>query len=73
MIRVNLTEAEKLELERYRGQSSSQNSEKAFMVMLNSEGKSAVKIGEQLNRNPHTVRHWLKSYLAKGLAGLDRN
>lgn len=73
MIRVQLTENQRQELEKYRGQSSSNNSEKAFMVLLNSEGKSAVNIGKQLRRNPHTVRSWLKRYIQHGLLGLERN
>ena len=73
MIRVQLTEMQLEELKRYRGQSSSANSEKAFMVLLNHEGSSAVKIAKQLHRNPHTVREWLKRYIKDGLSGLQRN
>ncbi len=73
MIRVHLTKDQRLELEKYRGQSSSQNSEKAFIVLLNSDGNSANAIAKQLHRSSHTVRLWLKRYLKKGLAGLERN
>jgi len=72
MIRVQLNQEERDLLQRFRGQSSSKNSEKALMVLLNAGGESAVKISEKLNRNPHTVRFWLKRYLAEGLKGLQR-
>jgi transposase len=72
MIRVQLNQEERDLLQRFRGQSSSKNSEKALMVLLNADGESAVKISEKLNRNSHTVRFWLKRYLAEGLKGLQR-
>ena len=72
MIRIELTEREKKELERYRGQASSSKSEKGLMVLQSSEGKSPIEIGENLKRHPHTVRTWLKGYLEKGNDGLER-
>jgi len=72
MIRVQINQEERDLLQRFRGQSSSKNSEKALMVLLNADGESAVKISGRLNRNPHTVRFWLKRYLAEGVEGLQR-
>ena len=62
MIRIKLTEKKKKQLEHYRGQASSKNSEKALMVIMSSEGKSSKEIARSLRRNPHTVRKWLKRY-----------
>lgn len=72
MIQVKLNDDAKIELEEYRGQASSKNSEKALMVLINSNGKSAVEISSILKRHPHTVRMWLKRYQKKGIKGLDR-
>jgi len=72
MIRVQINQEEQRELERYRRQSSSRNSEKALMVLMNAGGDSAEAIAKKLQRNPHTVRMWLKRYLAGGIRGLER-
>ena len=72
MIRIKLTEEKKKQLEHYRGQASSKNSEKALMVLKSSEGKSPEEIAKILKRNPHTVRKWLKRYQRGGIKGLDR-
>ena len=72
MIKISLTSKEQKELERFRSQASSKDSEKALMVLLNSEGESPVAISRSLKRNPHTVRHWLKQYQAKRIPGLSR-
>ena len=72
MIRAQMNREQREELERFRGKASSRNSEKALMVLMNDEGKSAERIARELNRNPHSVRHWLKRYLADGVAGLER-
>ena len=62
MIQIKISDKEKRQLEEYRGQASSENSEKALMVIMNSEIMSPVKIAQILKRNPHTVRKWLKRY-----------
>jgi len=72
MIRIQLTEEKKKQLEHYRGQASSKNSEKALMAIKSSEGKSPKEIAEILKRNPHTIRKWLKRYQKEGIRGLDR-
>lgn len=73
MIRIKLSESAKVELEKYRYQSSSKVGEKAFMVLLSSQGYSPKEIAERLDRNPHTVRLWLKRYKLNGLSGLSRH
>jgi transposase len=72
MIRVQINQQEEEELQRFRGQSSSRHSEKALMVLMNANGESPVIVAGKLSRNPHTVRFWLKRYLAGGLEGLKR-
>jgi len=72
MIQVKLSEDTQKELEEYRGQASSKNSEKALMVLMSNSGKSAVEISCILKRHHHTVRMWLKRYQKEGIRGLDR-
>ena len=72
MIKIKLKEQERARLEKFRGQSSSDKSEKAFMVIMSAEGHSPIKIAEALKRNPHTVRKWLKRYDKEGEDGLQR-
>jgi transposase len=52
--------------------SSSENSEKALMVIMSTEGHSPIKIAKALKRNPHTVRKWLRRYDKEGKDGLQR-
>ena len=73
MIKVNLSEADLLELTRLKSQPSSEASERALMVLLNHEGKSPPEIAKLLKRNPHTVRDWLKRFRENGVTGLYRN
>lgn len=72
MIRVQVSPEQRLELEKFRRQASSKDSEKALMVLLNADGQSVGAISTMLKRNPHTVRDWLKRYQKNSLAGLSR-
>jgi len=72
MIKIKLTKPQKDELEKYRKNSSSSESEKALMVLLSSEGLTPKKISRRLKKNPHTVRLWLKRYIDEGINGLKR-
>ena len=72
MIFIQLTEGEKKELEDFRKQASSKNSEKSLMILMSNEKKSPVKIATLLKRNPHTIRLWLKRYIESGIEGLQR-
>ena len=72
MIRVTLTPEQRNHVEKYRSQASSENSEKALMVLLSDEGHSPPKIATMLKRNAHTVRDWLSRYNTEGLSGLTR-
>ena len=72
MIKVSITKEQREELKKFRSLASSKDSEKALMVLLSSEGKKVSQIAENLKRNPHTIRDWLKRYKALGIKGLNR-
>lgn len=72
MIRVQLTKNQREEIEKFRRQASSKDSEKALMVLMNADGRNVSEISTLLRRNPHTVRDWLKRYKKWRLAGLSR-
>ena len=72
MIRVQLSDNQRMELENFRRQASSKDSEKALMVLMNAEGRSVPQVAKLLKRHPHTVRDWLKRYQAYGIKGLKR-
>lgn len=73
MIKIHLNSEQQQELEAFRKQASSKDSEKALMILLSGDGKSVPEIALMLKRNHHTVRDWLKKYKAKGIKGLNRN
>ncbi len=72
MIKIQVTKEQQLELENFRQQASSKDSEKALMALLSNDGKSVPEIALMLKRNQHTVRDWLKRYRAQGINGLNR-
>lgn len=72
MIKIQLSDKQRKDLELFRRQASAKDSEKALMVLMSSDGETVKQIARTLRRNPHTVRDWLKRYQAKGLAGLAR-
>ena len=67
MIKVQLTREQCTELENFRRQASSKDTEKALMVLMSADGQSVGDISAALKRNPHTVGDWLKRYQKKGL------
>ncbi len=69
---MQLSDNQRMELENFRRQASSKDSEKALMVLMNAEGRSVPLIARLLKRHPHTVRDWLKRYKAYGIKGLKR-
>ena len=73
MLKIQLSNEQQLELENYRKQASSKDSEKALMVLLSNDGKSVPEISSMLKRNQHTIRDWLKRYKVQGAKGLRRN
>lgn len=73
MLKLRLSSVQRLELESFRKQASSKDSEKALMILLSNDGNSVPAIASLLKRNNHTVRLWLKRYMDKGVKGLRRN
>ena len=73
MLKIQLLNEQRLELEHFRKQASSKDSEKALMVLLSNDGKSVSEIALMLKRNQHTIRDWLKRYKIQGIKGLNRN
>lgn len=73
MLKVKLSKEQQVELDSYRKQASSKDSEKALMILLSNDGKTVPEIAQTLKRNPHTIRDWLKRYMEKGIKGLNRN
>jgi len=72
MIRISVSKAEREKLIKLREGGISEDSEKILMVLLSDQGKSPIDIAKQLQRNPHTVRDWLKRYQNDGIAGFQR-
>lgn len=70
MIRISLTEEEKMALSRLRRDQKSNIGERAYYVLLSDTGKSVSDIANHLSRNGHTIRLWLKRYLEEGIQGL---
>ena len=73
MIKIQLSNEQRLKLESFRKQASSKDSEKALMALLSNDGKSVPEIALMLKRNQHTIRDWLKRYRTQGINGLSRN
>ena len=69
MIRISLSEDERIRLRQFRNTRNSELGERCLYIFLSDEGKSVPEIAEQTKRNEHTVRFWLKEY-QKG--GADR-
>ena len=70
MIRITLDEAQTAALEQLRLKRQSNIGERAYYVLLSSQGLSVNDIANRLNRNPHTIRQWLNRYLELGIKGL---
>jgi len=73
MLKIRLSNEQRLELKKFRKQASSKDSEKALMTLLSNNGKSVPEIALLLKRNQHTIRDWLKRYKTQGIKGLNRN
>lgn len=70
MIRISLTEEEKSELRKLRLNRKSNIGERAYYVLLSSDGKTAPEIAKHCSRNIITIRLWLKNYIKTGIFGL---
>jgi len=71
-IRITLSLKEKQALKQLRRcRAAGNQAEMAHYVLLCNQGYSVDEISKQLDRNPHTIRCWLKRYLSQGLSGLN--
>lgn len=73
-IRVrDLTEQERTEIERLASSRTApaRAVERAQIIRLAAEGRTAPEIGEHLRLNAQTARDWVRRFNAEGLAGLD--
>lgn len=68
---IELSLAAQAELEQgYRLGKSHAFRQRCQLVLMKSEGRTAVQVGELLKMNPVTVNSWLTRYQAEGIAGL---
>ncbi len=70
MLRIELKASEKVRLEQLRLNRGSNIAERAYYVLLSSEGYSTPQIAKRLGRNIYTVRQWLNRYVRSGVDGL---
>lgn len=71
-IRVKLSAEEKEKLESLHNKQKDYRSERALIVLLNADGKTAPEIAENIKRHPATVRSILHSFKENGMEGLKR-
>lgn len=69
MIKIQLEEEAKIALQKIKN-TRSNHSERALYVLLCAAGMQVKTIAEKLDRHEHTVRSWLKAYIACGIKGL---
>lgn len=69
----DLTDEERAQIERLASSRTApaRQVERAQIILLASEGRTAPQIGERLRLNPQTARDWLRRFNAGGLPGLD--
>ena len=71
-VRLELSEAQRLELERgYRMGERHCFRMRCLALLLKAEGLSASEVGETTGMEQHTVRKWLKRYEKEGIKGLE--
>lgn len=70
MIKIRLNEEQKEALKTLRNTRSTLG-ERAHYILLSDEGCGVKEIAERLNRHEHTVRSWMKAYIANGIEGLN--
>ena len=71
-VRLELSEAQRLELERgYRMGEKHCFRMRCLALLLKAEGLSASEVGERTGMEQHTVRNWQKRYEREGIKGLE--
>jgi transposase len=69
--KIDLAEGHRQELEAgYRSGQSYAFRQRCQVVLLKSEGRSSVEVGQIVKMNPVTVNSWLNRYQAAGIVGL---
>lgn len=73
IIKIDLTDFDRSELESLRRKYNDYRSERALAVLHCSTGMKATKIADILQRTIQTVCSWLKAYQDNGIEGLNRD
>ena len=71
MIRISLDNEERVALQKLRLNRKSNEGERAYYVLLSSEGHSPPEIAKRLDRSVLTIRVWLHRYICEGIRGLQ--
>lgn len=69
MIKVRLNEEQRRGLRELRNTRSSLG-ERAHYILLSDEGCDVKGIAKRLNRHEHTIRSWIRAFIAGGIEGL---
>ncbi len=72
MLKVRLTEKDREGLRSIAKKEGDRRKERAIAILMNDEGRSAVKVSEFLGRNYETVKRWIKKFILEGTEGLSR-
>lgn len=65
-----LQSAEREELERCSESPSKEEASRAAVILLSSEGKTAVEIGQTLGAHPSNIKKWIRRFNTDGLTGI---
>ena len=70
MIRIQLTREQRDALAKARRIRTSNLAERSLAVLLSDQDQRVPAIAKSLGRHEHTIRSWLKAYMADGIEGL---
>lgn len=70
MLRIQLNDTQRHELRQMTRQAVGRVSERARMVLLSAQGRSAPEIARLMECHSASVRHWLKAYQREGATAL---
>lgn len=69
--RIDLTEAERIELEQgFKTSKSKRFSQRCHMILLKSQGRTSQEIADIFGTTFQPVNSWVKRYLESGIEGL---
>ncbi len=72
IIKINLSEEQRVELRKLQRKSDDYRSERALAVLHCSEGMKATEIASLLKHRINTVCNWLNAFIKHGTDGLNR-